>query len=139
MVPPRSAASVAMWSCGHGTPRTAVALAIGVMTVMPKHGRREELRHNWPAHGGVAACFVVSRWLKDSTEGVVRRHGQTAIDVDSPDMLVLDGNSSEIEGGTAAFKMLPWLRHALAAFPDVAYVSRADDDAYLELPLLMVS
>ena len=108
VVPPRSAASVAMWSCGHGTPRTGVALAIGVMTVMPrpelqpyapeaatvctrglqpyaigaatvctrglspcrccpnpnpnpkpnpnpnqvmpKHGRREELRHNWPAH-----------------------------------------------------------------------------------------
>ena len=44
-------------------------------------------------------------------------------------MLVLDGNSSEIEGGTAAFKMLPWFRHALASFPDVAYVSRADDDA----------
>ena len=78
VVPPRSAASVAMWSCGHGTPRTGVALAIGVMTVMPKHGRREELRHNWPAPSGVAACFVVSRWLKDSTEGVVRRHGQTA-------------------------------------------------------------
>ena len=52
-------------------------------------------------------------------------------------MLVLDGNSSEIEGGTAAFKMLPWFRHALASFPDVAYVSRADDDAYLELPMLM--
>ena len=67
----------------------------------------------------------------------MRRHGQTAIDVDSPDMLVLDGNSSEIEGGTAAFKMLPWFRHALASFPDVAYVSRADDDAYLELPMLM--
>ena len=60
-----------------------------------------------------------------------------AIDVDSRDMLVLDGNSSEIEGGTAAFKMLPWFRHALASFPGVAYVSRADDDAYLELPLLM--
>jgi hypothetical protein len=73
VVPPRSAASLAMWSCG---PRADVALTIGVMTVLLKHGRREELRHSWPAHGGVAACFVVSRWLKDSTEGVVRKHGR---------------------------------------------------------------
>lgn len=135
-VPRRSAASLAMWSCA---PRIAVQLALGVMTALPRHSRREEIRHVWPPHPDVAACFVVSRWLKDSSEGTLMRNDQTFADQASADMLVLETNSSEIEGGTAAFKMLPWISHAVAAFRSARYIARADDDVYLELPALVAT
>ena len=52
---------------------------------------------------------------------------------------MLDANSSEIDGGTAAFKMLPWFDYALLSFPGARFISRVDDDVYLEVPALVAT
>ncbi len=143
-----------------GTQET-ILLAVGVMSRPDRPDQRDALRHTWGLDDhAVLPCFLVGKTVKRTPlppwAAPAKRAKQNA-EADPPrgqtyalpqlanitlehatygDVLALD-DSFEIEaGGSSGLKTLPWWRHASLRLPNARWIGKADDDTFLNVPLL---
>jgi hypothetical protein len=137
-------------------------LAVGIMSRPVHADQRAAVRRTWGAWDPkVLACFVigvqlkrtpVSPWASKVKKRMDRRQtvpptGQIAalpalsilIKERSAygDLLLLNGSAEIESGGTSGLKTLPWWQHAATKLPGAAWVGKADDDTFINLPMLL--